>query len=148
MRPWGRFVALFEDAVQHPQLRYVPEEQDPSLTLETADLVVKVIDNTGLFSPESGDAACFDRYGARSPVPFTHHLGFHGLRTVYNRREQRNLVVPFTSWLGLRDVRLEGVENDPVDERASRAVGRGWPMRIRRRGRGAVPGRIRCAGVA
>ena len=34
--------------MQYEQLRYVREEQDPSLTIETERLVVKVIDNTGL----------------------------------------------------------------------------------------------------
>ncbi len=125
--------------MRYRQLTYVSEEQDPSVTIETARLVAKVIDNTGLSVAE--DAACksfHGRYGLGHVTPFTHHLGYHGIRALYDKEEKRNLVVPFGSWLNLQGVELAGIENDPVDERASYGVARGWPVRLERKGGGAV----------
>lgn len=125
--------------MQYDEIQYVPEHQDPSLTIETRDLVAKVIDNTGLSLAANTDIKShFGRYGTNSPVPYSHHLGYHGLRAVYDKKERRNLVVPLASWLNLQGVRLTGIENDPVDERAWAGVGRGWPMRLEPRGRGAM----------
>ncbi len=86
--------------MQYEQLKYVREEQDPSLTIETQRLVVKVIDNTGL----RGRTCRSQPYFRQSHVftPFTHHLGYHGIRTLYDKVEKRNLVVPFVSWLNLQ----------------------------------------------
>lgn len=122
--------------VQYEQLDYVPEEQDPSLTLETSQLVAKVIDNTGLLAPPSDSTTYFQR--SHVFTPFTHHLGYHGIRTLYRKDEKRNMVVPFASWLNLQTMRLEGIDADPVDERAWAGAGRGWPLRLSAKGDGAV----------
>ena len=114
--------------MQYDQLRYVDEQQDPSLTIETADLVVKVIDNTGLLQVRNeGVQSYLGAYSYHDIVPLSHHLGYHGIRTFYHKREKRNLVVPWCSWLNLQTFQLEGIENDPVDERAWAGTGRGWP---------------------
>ena len=125
--------------MQYDELQYVPEDQDPSLTIETRDLVAKVIDNTGLsLTPNNDTRSNFSKYGTNSLLPFSHHLGYHGLRTVYDKRERRNLVIPLASWLNLQGVALAGIENDPVDERAWAGTARGWPLRLERRGAGAA----------
>ncbi len=121
--------------MQYDVLRYVPEQDDPSLTVETRDLVAKVIDNTGLLAPRA-QAATYFKPTMRF-AEFTHHLGCHGIRTLYHRAERRNLVVPFGSWLNLQSVRLAGIENDAVDERAWDGITRGWPVRLDAVDRGA-----------
>ncbi len=121
--------------MRYDQIRYVTEEQDPSLTIETRDLVAKVIDNTGLLAPPREAASYFQAAGRFGE--FTHHLGYHGIRTLYDKAERRNLVVPFVSWLNLQRVSLNGIENDPVDERAWAGTARGWPVRMEAVGRGA-----------
>jgi len=122
--------------MQYEQLKYVREEQDPSLTIETERLVVKVIDNTGL----RGRTCRSQPYFRQSHVftPFTHHLGYHGIRTLYDKAEKRNLVVPFVSWLNLQAASLAGIDPDPVDERACYGMGRGWPIRMEKKGNGAI----------
>lgn len=122
--------------MQYPQLKYVPERQDPSLTIETAELVAKVIDNTGLLGPAPEAASYFQPSGVFTP--FTHHLGYHGIRTLYHKAEKRNLVVPMVSWLNLQTARLEGLPADPIDERAAFGMGRGWPVRMEKDGGGAL----------
>ena len=114
--------------MQYEQLRYVPESEDPSLTIETDELVVKVIDNTGLLAPPAAGKAYFN--ASHVFTPFVHHLGYHGIRTLYSKKEKRNLVIPFASWLNLQGANLEGLETDPVDERAYAGVGRGWPLKL------------------
>lgn len=121
--------------MQYDELKYIPEEEDPSLTLETEELVAKVIDNTGLLAPPIESKSYLNK-GHRL-TPFTHHLGYHGIRTLYSKIEKRNLVVPFASWLNLQVASVEGVDADPVDERAWAGCGRGWPIRMERKGRGA-----------
>jgi len=37
-----------EEFIQYEDIQYVPAEQDPSIGIETRDLVAKVIGNTGL----------------------------------------------------------------------------------------------------
>ena len=109
--------------MQYEQIQYVPENQDPSITIETRDLVVKVIDNAGLSLAANSDIKSqFSKYGTNSIVPYSHHLGYHGLRLLYDKEEKRNLVVPLISWLNLQGVRLEGIENDPVDERKAKVL--------------------------
>lgn len=126
-------------SMKYDEIQYIPEDQDPSLTIETHNLVAKVIDNTGLSLADNADIKShFGRYGTSCLVPYSHHLGNHGLRTLYDKEEKRNLVVPLGSWLNLQAVSFEGIENDPVDERAWAGVGRGWPMRLEPRGLGAV----------
>lgn len=120
--------------MQYPQLKYIPESEDPSLTIETRDLVIKVIDNTGLLAPPVESPAYFNR--THRFTPFTHHLGYHGIRTIYHKREKRNLVVPFVSWLNLQTAELAGIETDAVDERACFGRGRGWPLTMERAGQG------------
>jgi hypothetical protein len=125
--------------MQYDALRYVPDEEDPSLTIETERLVAKVIDNTGLSLPADPEAKShYARYPMHRLLPYSHHLGYHGLRTLYDRSEKRNLVVPTASWLNLQTVEFAGLANDPVDERAWAGVGRGWPMRLEPKGRGAL----------
>jgi len=123
--------------MQYPELRYVPESEDPSITLETSELVAKVIDNTGLLAPPPPPGTSSYMW-AGALTRFTHHLGYHGIRTLYSKNERRNLVVPFVSWLNLQVAELEGIERDAVDERACHGVGRGWPMRMEATERGAV----------
>ena len=129
--------------MQYDELKYVPESEDPSITIETEELVVKVIDNTGLLVPPVPEDA--RRFGPTAYMnyrhqvtPFTHHLGYHGIRTFYNKAEKRNLVVPFVSWLNLQRAVLTGIEPDQVDERAWAGMGRGWPMRMEKKDRGAI----------
>jgi len=121
--------------MQYEEIRYVPETEDPSVTIETRELVIKTIDNTGLLAPPTEDKSYFNR--SHRVTPFVHHLGYHGIRTLYNKEEKRNLVVPFASWLNLQGVTLEGIENDPVDERSWAGVARGWPIQMEPAGEGA-----------
>ncbi|MCJ8329088.1 MAG: hypothetical protein HRT89_05970 [Lentisphaeria bacterium] len=125
--------------MQYDQLNYIPEEQDPSITIETRDLIMKIIDNTGLSLTENTDTkAAFSKYGTNGLVPFSHHLGYHGIRTLYDKTERRNIVVPFASSLNLQGAVLEGIESDPVDERAWAGMARGWPIRMEARGDGTI----------
>lgn len=122
--------------MRYDEIKYIPESDDPSITLETEELLVKVIDNTGLLVPEAESTAFIPR--THHLTPYSHHLGYHGIRTLYNKAEKRNLVAPYVSWLNLQGAALAGIEPDPIDERARRGVGRGWPFRMERRGRGAA----------
>ena len=125
--------------MQYNELQYIPEDQDPSITIETRNLVAKVIDNTGLsLAANEGVKSQFSQYGANRLLSYSHHLGYHGLRTLYDKEERRNLVLPLASWLNLQSVSLAGIVNDPVDERAWAGVARGWPMRMEQKGAGAV----------
>lgn len=125
----ARLGAQEVNAVQYDELRYVAEQQDPSVTLETRDLVVKVIDNTGLLAASVRSPSFFNDQH-RCVIPFVHHLGYHGIRTLYHKQERRNVVAPFVSWLNLQGVELAGIDSDPIDERAYAGVARGWPMRV------------------
>ena len=50
--------------MQYDEIQYIPEEQDPSLTIETRDLVAKVIDNAGLsLAPNNATQSNFSKYG-------------------------------------------------------------------------------------
>ena len=127
--------------MRYSDLRYVPEAEDPSLRIETRDLVIMVIDNSGLLcefvAPHEG-AYIGPKHHM---VPISHHLGYHGVRTLYDKRERRNIVAPFVSWLNLQGFSLTKPDGneiavDPIDERARRGVGRGWPMTIDRDGKG------------
>ncbi len=122
--------------MRYNELRYVAESDDPSVTIETKELIGKVIDNTGLLAPSVESTSYFN--SSHRFTPFVHHLGYHGIRTLYKRSERRNLVVPFVSWLNLQTVNLEGIDPDPVDERAFAGTGRGWPVRLERAGKGAI----------
>tara|TARA_B100000809_G_scaffold159917_1_gene157306 strand:+ start:668 stop:901 length:234 start_codon:yes stop_codon:yes gene_type:complete len=74
------------EAVPYKEIQYLADEQDPSLTIETRDLVAKVIDNTGLaLTTNEGTTSHFGRYGMNSPLSFSHHLGYHGLRALYDK---------------------------------------------------------------
>jgi hypothetical protein len=80
--------------MQYDQIQYVPEDQDPSLTIETQNLIAKVIDNTGLsLASDDNIKSQFSKYGINSFVSYSHHLGYHGLRTLCDKEEKRNLVV-------------------------------------------------------
>ena len=124
--------------MQYPSLHYLPESDDPSLTLETANLIAKIIDNTGLLPPPvpPADTAFLNSTGRFTR--FTHHLGYHGIRTLYDKTERRNIVAAFYSWLNLQQATITGLQNDPRDERSVHGVGRGWPMRLEKKGRGAL----------
>ena len=82
--------------MQYPDLRYVPESGDPSVVLETAELVAQVIDNTGLLAPPPPPGTT-TRLWAGAFTTFTHHLGYHGIRALHRKDERRNVVVPFVS---------------------------------------------------
>ena len=45
--------------MQYDSLRYIDQSLDPSLTIETQRLVVKVIDNTGLTVPANPERKSF-----------------------------------------------------------------------------------------
>ncbi|MCE9591026.1 MAG: hypothetical protein K8S99_10920 [Planctomycetes bacterium] len=122
--------------MQYPQIAYVPEGEDPSITIRTRDLTAKIIDNTGLLAPPvpPGHKAYFNPTFRHTP--FTHHLGYHGIRTFYDNAERRNIVAAFVSWLNLQGVQFAGITNDPVDERSIYGFGRGWPIRMERAGEG------------
>lgn len=122
--------------MQYNSLAYVPESEDPSLTLETSELSARICDNTGLLAP-APPAGTTSFLWAGPCTPFTHHLGYHGIRALYRKDERRNIVAPFVSWLNLQLCQLEGIERDPVDERSCFGAGRGWPLRLEPRGRGA-----------
>lgn len=125
--------------MQYAQIKYLPESQDPSIKIETRDIVAKLIDNSGLLLPANKDCkAFFGTYGKNACAPFSHHLGYHGIRTFYSKEEKRNLVVPYVSWCNLQGVSLGGVENDPRDERSAYGVARGWPLRMDKKGSGVV----------
>jgi len=106
---------------EYPEIEWVDEVQDPSITIETETLIAKIIDNTGLLVPPS----------APWPEPqYSHHLGYHGIRAFWLKQERRNIVAPFVSWLNLQSLEVEGLELDPVDSRSRYGVGRGWPIRM------------------
>lgn len=106
---------------QYPEIAWVDEGRDPSITIETETLIARVIDNTGLLVPP----------GTLWPEPeYSHHLGYHGIRSFWHKREKRNIVAPFVSWLNLQNLEVEGIELDPVDSRSRHGVGRGWPIRM------------------
>ncbi|MCP3886477.1 MAG: hypothetical protein GY700_13610, partial [Propionibacteriaceae bacterium] len=123
--------------MQYGELQYIPEAEDPSLTIETANLVARIIDNTGLLAPPTPDDAV-SNFTKRIFTPYTHRLGYHGIRTLYDKSEKRNIVSPFFSWLNLQGCGIAGIETDDVDERATYGVGRGWPMRMEPKGAGAL----------
>ena len=125
--------------MQYEKIQYRPDSEDPSITLETQNLVAKVIDNTGLTQKRDENIkSYFGRYGVNSPLPISHHLGSHGIRCLYDKEERRNLVIALGSWMNLQGVQLEGIENDPVDERSWAGVARGWPLRLEQRGAGVA----------
>jgi hypothetical protein len=125
--------------MRYSEIRYLPQDRDPSITITTEELVAKVIDNTGLLVERTpGVRSIFGRYGVNGPLPISHHLGYHGIRALYHRSERRNLVVPLVSWLNLQTFHLRGIENDPVDERAWAGAGRGWPIGLESKGSGAM----------
>jgi hypothetical protein len=114
---------------QYESLQWVDERQDPSITLETDELMVKVIDNTGLRPrPES----------AWMEQDYSHHLGYHGIRAFWNKEERRNIVAPFFSWLNLQNLKVEGLALDPVDSRARFGIGRGWPIQMKKNSSGVL----------
>jgi hypothetical protein len=122
--------------MQYREIKYIPETEDPSITIETEQLIAKVIDNTGLLTPFVKSTTYMS--GSHRVTPFSHHLGYHGIRTLYNKTEKRNLVAPFFSWLNLQGADINGINCDPVDERAWAGVGRGWPIRMESKDKGVL----------
>jgi hypothetical protein len=122
--------------MQYDEIRYLPESEDPSLTLETEHLVAKIIDNSGLLA--EGDYRSLRFNSNHHWTAYTHHLGYHGIRTLYDKHEKRNLVVPFASWLNLQGFFVPGLELDPIDERSAWGTGRGWPLRMEAKEQGAL----------
>jgi len=123
--------------MKYKEIRWVPESEDPSLTIETKTLVAKVIDNTGLeLQKDVNASAPVNQYGLHKPIPYSHVLGGHGIRTLYNKEEKRNVVVPGACWLNLQNMSCPGLELDAVDERAHAGVAKGWPMRIEKKQHG------------
>lgn len=132
-------VLLVSSGMKYKQIRSVPESEDPSLAIETKTLVAKLIDNTGLeLKRDERASSPANQYGLHKPIGYSHFLGSHGIRTLYDKQEKRNVVVPGACWLNLQNLGLPGVELDPVDERAHAGLARGWPMRIEKRGQGAA----------
>lgn len=116
----------------YPELDYLLESEDPSVTIETERLVAKVIDNSGLRRQDSKPYFGRQVFGA-----FTHHFGYHGIRTLYDKAERRNVVAPFVSILNWQIARFAGIELDPVDDRAAHGIPRGWPLTLRTSDQGA-----------
>jgi len=114
---------------QYESLGWVDDREDPSISLETDELMVKVIDNRGL-RPRP-DSTWMEQ-------GYSHYLGYHGIRALWNKLERRNIVAPFFSWLNLQNLQVEGLDLDPVDSRARFGVGRGWPVQMRRDSGGAL----------
>jgi hypothetical protein len=114
---------------QYESLRWVDESADPSVTLETGELVAKIIDNTGL---RPGPQSSWMEQG------YSHHLGYHGIRALWNKQERRNVVAPFFSWLNLQNLSIAGLKLDPVDSRSRFGVGRGWPVTMRKHEAGVL----------
>jgi hypothetical protein len=110
----------------YPELDYLLESEDPSLTIETERLVAKIIDNNGLRREDSKPYFGKPVFGA-----FTHHFGYHGIRTLYDKTERRNVVAPFVAILNWQQAALAGIELDPVDDRATHGIPRGWPLVLR-----------------
>ena len=106
---------------EYKSIKWVEESNDPSITLERDELVAKVIDNTGL-RPRPGSPWMEQGY--------SHYLGYHGIRALWNKEERRNIVAPFFSWLNLQNLQIEGLTLDPVDPRARFGIGRGWPVQM------------------
>lgn len=130
--PFGPVQSSQKD-FQYDSIRWVDETQDPSITLETRKLVAKIIDNTGLRVHPNPDNPAY-----QGDVGFSHYLGYHAIRAFWRKDDRRNIVDPFASWLNLQGLKVEGLQLDPVDSRALYGIGRGWPMRLEREGRGAV----------
>jgi hypothetical protein len=125
------FVSMQSSAAefQYPEIVWVDEVQDPSITIETKTLVAKIIDNTGLLVPTT------------SPWPeprYSHHLGYHGIRSFWHKRERRNIVAPFVSWLNLQGLEVEGLALDPVDSRSKYGVDLGGRRIIKKSGEKVV----------
>ena len=50
--------------MQYEDIKYIQESEDPSLSIETDELVAKIIDNTGLLLTADDDYKClFSKYG-------------------------------------------------------------------------------------
>lgn len=109
---------------RYESIKWIAESEDPSITLETDELVARVIDNTGLRPrPES----LWMEQG------YSHYIGYHGIRALWHKEERRNIVAPFASWLNLQNLQIEGLTLDPVDSRARFGIGRGWPIQMRKK---------------
>lgn len=140
----------------YEQMHYLPHELDPSIRIETEELVAEIIDNTGLFSIPMTDGELSRKpiqdwleegyyFGAdpldmhyRMLLPVRHLFGYHGIRLLYNKSEKRNVVVPFYSWLNLQELEIPGLELDALDRRSVAGVGRGWPLQMKRKGDGVL----------
>jgi len=122
-----------QQGFQYHSIRWVDEAEDPSLTLETGDLVAKIIDNTGLLVHRNPDNPVLE-----GEPPFSHYLGYHAIRALWRKDERRNIVSPFASWLNLQHLEVDGLQLEPVDSRAKWGIGRGWPLRMEKAGRGVV----------
>ena len=120
-----------DQGFQYDSLKWIDEQDDPSLTLETENLIAKVIDNTGLKVRPS------QRPVDREPE-YSHALGYHAIRSLWHKTERRNIVAPFVSWLNLQAIQVEGLKLDPIDSRARYGVARGWPIRMEQDGKAVV----------
>jgi hypothetical protein len=114
---------------QYEGLRWVEESNDPSVSLETGELAIRIIDNTGL-RPRP-DSSWMEQ-------GYSHYLGYHGIRALWNKEERRNIVAPFFSWLNLQNLQIEGLTLDPVDPRARFGIGRGWPVQMNKESDGVL----------
>jgi len=62
--------------MQYEDIKYIPESEDPSLSIETDELVAKIIYNTGLLLKSDDNYKCFfSKYGKNRFIPFSHHRG-------------------------------------------------------------------------
>lgn len=127
----GLTTARAAEPFQYDDLHWIDEREDPSIRLETEELVVNVIDNSGL-KVQPG------KIPGHGEPDYSHWLGYHGIRSLWNKTERRNVVAPFYSWLNLQGLRVDGLELDPVDSRARSGVGRGWPMQMQHDGEDVV----------
>jgi hypothetical protein len=125
--------------MQYDELKYVTENDDPSITIETEEISARIIDGSGIIlPPQKTGSRLFYQEGMRV-TDLVHNLGFHGIHEFYSKIQRRNIVAPFISWLNLQNMIIEGIDNDPSDERAFGTSGaRGWPIKIEEKGKGAI----------
>ena len=115
--------------MRYDDLSYVDESQDPSIQLETEKLVARVIDNTGLeFRNNETRPGGIGRVVASHDQSIAHFLGYHGVRCLFDKEERRNICAfALLNWQGCT---IDGLENDPSDERSMHGRPRGWPMSV------------------
>ena len=113
--------------MQYDALRYDSRGSRSSLTIETANLIAKIIDNTGLKSPPADEKVRSYSAGTASTACFPTAIILATTASVPITRPSVHSCCRWHPRLNLQQVGLAGIENDPVDEPpgpASPAAGR------------------------